>query len=208
MPEEIHPTKFATDGFYKIHNYPSCCSVMLLTNISVEFCKVPGNKEPKAQRAMARLSRVGFMDKPTRDKITRTLPANARKWPSRIWASFILQDMYNRATSAAYISPCAFIIADRTANSAKGDGEDRLLLKGSGFAEFCKRVPGVTVTTSEPFAGAHGGLCRSYTLVVSDPPKLKKYIDRSRDMLNQRIDAINALKRGQVAKLKPGEFWV
>lgn len=120
-------------------------------------------------------------------EVLNILPRNLKTWPERIWHSFILQALLNKARLGRTPSGTgdnwrnhSFIIADQVANGRK-------YKRGSGFALWCRFVPGIKVIRSGEYTAAHGGMCETYVIRVDNIPEAQRYINRSLKMVNDRL---------------------
>jgi hypothetical protein len=162
--------------------FPICCSVKNLASLGARFTTGKGdNLAPRVRAAIP--ANIRSLDGVALQRLHR-LPATLRAWPVRIWYSFILQALVTKRTTGqgggdGYRTK-TFVVADNT-------NGNRLHERGSGFAEWCKRVPGIKVTSSGDFPGAHGGTCRAYFITIEDGPKAQSFLRKSKDMVNTRL---------------------
>jgi len=169
--------------------YPICCSVKNLAGLGARSAYTAGKGDNLSPRTKAAIpNNIRTLDVPTLQRLQR-LPATLRAWPVRIWYSFILQSLVTKRMTGygggdGYRTK-TFVVADNV-------GGNRLHERGSGFAEWCKRVSGVKVTSSGDFPGAHGGTCRAYFITITDGPKAQSFLRKSKDMVNTRLTRLRS----------------
>jgi hypothetical protein len=169
--------------------FPVCCSVKNLASLGARNAYAAGKGDNIAPRVKAAIpANIRSLDGVALQRLQR-LPATLRAWPVRIWYSFILQTLVTKRMTGqgggdGYRTK-TFVVADNV-------GGKRLHERGSGFAEWCKRVPGVKVTSSGDFPGAHGGMCRAYFITIMDGPKAQSFLRKSKDMVNTRLTRLRS----------------
>lgn len=183
----VKPKKYAVGVCYgDMRPFPTCCSAKNLASLGLRFTTGKGDGLGVTTQAVIPI-KVTALDTAAMQRITRDLPAQLRAWPVRIWYSFLLQKLYDKRVNGegggdGYRTK-TFIISDNVTGN-------RMYERGSGFALWCRFVPGVTVVRSGTYPGAHGGTCESYIITLRDVEKVKTYLRRSRDMLNARLDKL------------------
>lgn len=183
MPRVYKAKKYASGvDFGDMRPFPVCCSAKNLCSIGLRFTDAGDKLAPNVQAKIP--NNIKRMNKTTGQRLMNSMPATLRAWPVRIWYSFLLYQMWDKMTSGAgggdgYRTK-TFIVSDNV-------GGPRRFERGSGFAEWCKRVPGIKVTSSGDYPGAHGGTCQSYIITITNQTAVKNYIAKSQQMVNTRL---------------------
>jgi len=178
--------------------FPSCCSAKLLTSLNVGRLWSDKATSAKVRNTVAGKipANLTTLDETTY-KHLMVLPAQLRSWPLRCYAGFTLGKMLKKKKTGQGGGDSwksgTFIIADNVTGPKRWEG-------GSGFAEWCKKVPGVTVVESPTFGGAHKTPCSTYSLTITNLPAAEKYNKRSLEMINARLEKLRTnpirIKRG------------
>lgn len=182
MPAQKYASMCDT-GYMK--PFPSCCSAKTLSGLGLSFT-TDGDKV--APQIVAKIPRniTGYGDRTGLAAVKR-LPATLRSWPVRIWYSELLYTLYKKRTTGEgggdHYRTKTFLVSDNTVGA-------RLYQRGSGFALWCRNVPGVKVVRSGTYPGAHGGVCESFIITITNVRKVARFLQISTNMLNQRLERL------------------
>jgi hypothetical protein len=177
--------------------FPVCCSAKILASFGARGTTDVGGDQVKADVHAKIPNNIRELNRQTCNKLMRQLPASLRTWPIRIWYSFQLFELYTKRTTGVgggdgYHTK-TFVVSDNVVGN-------RLYESGSGFALWCRSVPGVKVVRSGIYPGAHGGVCESYFITITDANKVNRYLQRTVKMVNRRLNKL----RTSPARIRAG----
>jgi hypothetical protein len=204
MPKKVKEAVGVTFGAIK--SFPTCCSAKTWASLGVTEVTPYTRNQGKGMPSYVPPALLSLRE--GQWKRLNKMTASLRIWPERIYHSFLLQYWIDHAVKGGAGWQCRMIVI---ADNIEGHRKHK---RGSGFAEFCATVPGVTVARSGGYPGAHVHECQGYFLIMDDISKVERYIKRSLDMVNSRLKKLRTdpvrIKKGlnlKRASDSPTRYW-